>query len=957
MNDDTPRETENTDTAQAAPGQPSPGAPQIPVSPVDTATCESCGATIDVRGIEPFSRVACPSCGAEREIPGKFAHFVLLKHLGTGGMGTTFLAEEEQLGRRVAVKVIRNRIEAGSAEYEAFKNEAQSAARLNHPHVAQVYSFGEEGGCPYLEMELVPGGDLAQFIVKGATLDPAFVMRVGLEIAEGLKAAEEVGLFHGDVKPDNILFDENMAAKLVDFGIASRASQGAAGELWGTPFYIAPEKVQKKTNSARSDIYSLGATLYHAIAGKPPYDGEDAVAVIKARFAGPPPAIETLRPDVEPEVSRILSRMMYNDLFMRYPNYTSLIGDLKKYLSGVSDLRKQGPRTAAARAAAATGSFKAPADVQAPGAGGKKKFVIQKGQLEAAEAMKEMEAAAGGGGDGGKKKVIRLGGASSGPNEPVITPENGDSAGDGEDGGRKRGFGCSLKAVLIAVTGVVVLAIAGVVVAIAMFVAKNREARAAEASTRERIAEVESGYFKAADEIEPVLAAARARDAAMVKEFKPLDDLAKKAFDIPFPVPDLEPAGESAPAPAPAEPQAAPAAGAAASPAADGAEAPAADGAEAPAPADAGADALAALAGASAGDLAALAGMAGGDIAGLAGAAAPLLASVEQKVLVHARDVRAALRECEKIAAEEPPAFESTRDNMPLEALEQALSVREKAWDVRTNQIARMRAILGRMDVSTREMKRGVAKVVQEGQRYVRERERREAEAAAAEAERQKELRKQEEAAEAAARGAEEAARVREVAESRRELLDRFEYTVFADRMKRMEQELATPEGKEELKWTVERAERLAALQKFLLDDVKRHGEVPRGFRGKTLQGLSADGKSLRVNLMPDFQIDKMTVADWVVLARALLEKRGHDRGALSPSEHGDMLFNTAIFAYLHGNGDIGAATLAKNLAQRALELRAALRNDAERLLPILVEDEEAGEAAAPSEGAAALEF
>ena len=951
MNDETPTATETPDLEGfPVPDGSAPEAPQIPVQPVETATCESCGATIDVRGIEPFSRVACPSCGAEREIPGRFAHFLLLKHLGTGGMGTTFLAEEEKLGRRVAVKVIRNRLEAGSAAYETFKNEAQSAARLNHPHVAQVYSFGEDGGCPYLEMELVPGGDLAQFIVNGATLDPAFVMRVGLEIAEGLKAAEEVGLFHGDVKPDNILFDENMGAKLVDFGIASRASQGAAGELWGTPFYIAPEKVQKKMNSARSDIYSLGATLYHAIAGKPPYDGEDAVAVIKARFAGPPPAIETLRPDVEPEVARILSRMMYNDLFMRYPNYTSLIGDMKKYLAGVSDLRKQGPRTAAARAAAATGSFK-PAPETQGGAGGKKKFVIQKGQLEAAEARKEMEAAAPGGGDG-KKKVIRLGGAS-GANAPVITPDP-EPSGDGGDGGekpKKRGAGCSLKAVLVAIAVLVALVIVGVVVGIARFVIGNKEAREAEERTRARIAEVEAEYFKAADEIDPLLAAAKARDAAMVKEFKPLDDLAKKAFDIPFPIPDLEPAGAAAPdAPAPApDAAAAPAEGAPA------------EGAPAEGAAEAAADAAP-----SAGDLAALAGMAGDALAAagggafdLATAAAPLLASVEQKVFVHAREVRAALRECERIAAEELPLFEGSRGDVPLAALESALKARESAWDARTNQIARMRERLDRMDKATREMRRGVAKVVQEGQRYVRERERREAEAAAAEAARQAELRKQEEAAEAAARGAEEAGRVREVAESRRELLDKFEYATFAERMKRMESELATPEGKEELRLVVERAKRIEDLRKWLIDDVKKNGEVPRGFRGKTLQGVSKDGKNLVVNLMPEFPIEKMTVADWVVLSRALLENRRPERGGISPSEHGDMLFNTALFAYVHGNGDLGAMALSKNLAKRAVELRAALRNDAEKLLPLLREEEGEGEegGAAPSEAAAALEF
>ena len=175
----------------------------------------------------------------------------------------------------------------------------------------------------------------------------SFVIRVGMEIAEGLKAAEEGGLFHGDVKPENILFDENMNAKLVDFGLASRSTQGKSDELWGTPYYIAPEKVQQKKNSARSDIFSLGATLYHAIAGKPPFDGADAVEVIKARFKGPAKPLDQVRPGVEPEVARIVTRMMYSDLFQRYPNYNSLIGDMKKYLSGVPKLRKQGPKPAA----------------------------------------------------------------------------------------------------------------------------------------------------------------------------------------------------------------------------------------------------------------------------------------------------------------------------------------------------------------------------------------------------------------------------------------------------------------------------------------------------------------------------------------------------------------------------------------------------------------------------------
>ncbi|MBQ7666488.1 MAG: hypothetical protein IJS46_00645, partial [Kiritimatiellae bacterium] len=352
---------------------------------------------------------------------------------------------------------------------------------------------------------------------------------------------------------------------------------------------------------------------------------------------------------------------------------------------------------------------------------------------------------------------------------------------------------------------------------------------------------------------------------------------------------------------------------------------------------------------------------AGGSIDSLveaATAAAPLMELAESRVLAHARKIRATLRECEKIAAEEMPAFESQNGPQTLDDLLAALAVREKAYAARTNQVGRMKALIAVMDGSLRDLKRGVAKVVQEGQRFVRERERRMVEEAAAEAKRQEEERKRAEAAEAAERGEAEAARVREVAESRQELIDKFDYDTFAVRMKRMESELATPEGRDELRWCIERAERAGALRKWLLEDIAKNGEVVRGFRGKVLTGVTPDRKKLKVNLMPDFDVDKMTVADWVVLARALLENRRPERGGLTPSEHGEMLFNTAIFAYLHGAADPGAMALARNLAAKAVELRTSLQSDAAKLLPILEDGgDDAEESAAPSEGAAALDF
>ena len=116
--------------------------------PVPTMHCSGCRILIDTSAVKPFSRVKCPACGAENDVPAKFAHFLLLKRLGAGGMGTVFLAEDVSLGRKVAIKMMQKSLGEDPAALETFRNEAQSAAKLNHPHVAQIYSFGQHRGCP-----------------------------------------------------------------------------------------------------------------------------------------------------------------------------------------------------------------------------------------------------------------------------------------------------------------------------------------------------------------------------------------------------------------------------------------------------------------------------------------------------------------------------------------------------------------------------------------------------------------------------------------------------------------------------------------------------------------------------------------------------------------------------------------------------------------------------------------
>lgn len=304
---------------------------QIVTEPVKQAACPKCGMVLDVTGLEPFTRIQCPKCQTEFQVPAKFGNFLLLKLLGMGGMGGVYRAQDEGLKRQVAIKVIQKALGSDPKFIESFQHEAQAAAQLNHPHIAQIYSFGQVAAQPYIAMELVSGGSLDKMMTNGP-IDPTLGLDIGRQIAEGLSEATAAGLVHGDVKPENILFDNDQNAKLVDFGIAAMHGSSSS-EIWGTPYYIAPEKVQKLKCDQRADIYSLGATLYHAIAGVPPFDGVDAPAVVKARFAGPAKPLKEVNKATPDAVNDIIMRMLELDPRKRYPTYDSLLTDMKHYLS------------------------------------------------------------------------------------------------------------------------------------------------------------------------------------------------------------------------------------------------------------------------------------------------------------------------------------------------------------------------------------------------------------------------------------------------------------------------------------------------------------------------------------------------------------------------------------------------------------------------------------------------
>lgn len=304
----------------------------IHIDPVPFVTCAQCHVELDTEGLPAFSSIICPQCGVETIVPGQLGNFILTQLLGMGGMGGVYAAHDKVLNRAVAIKVMNKRLGEDKEFVDNFLREAQAAARINHPSVVQIHSFGQENGMPYIVMELITGGSFDKVIAnRGGKVDAPLALRIGQEVAEGLKHAAADGLVHGDVKPENILLDDEGHAKLVDFGIASLSGH-KSDEIWGTPYYIAPEKVRRQKTDFRADIYSLGATLFHAIAGVPPFEGQDSVAVVKARLEHPAPPLASIAKGVPPEAAAIIDRMLQTDPAQRYPTYDSLLGDMRRYV-------------------------------------------------------------------------------------------------------------------------------------------------------------------------------------------------------------------------------------------------------------------------------------------------------------------------------------------------------------------------------------------------------------------------------------------------------------------------------------------------------------------------------------------------------------------------------------------------------------------------------------------------
>ena len=252
----------------------------MPDAPETIAYCHSCGAAMDVSAVAPFSNVECPNCGKHTRVKREFGPYTLVRRHAIGGMSMVFVAHDNTLDREVALKILSEEFSQDERRIAAFEEEARITASFSHPNVVRVLTHRARLR-PVLHRDGIRARRpfRAPASASAGRIPEVELLPLAIEVAQGLKAAHAAGLIHRDVKPGNILLDAEGHAKLVDFGLAlvTQGRQSARQGIWATPYYVPPETVEGYDEDFRSDIYALGATLYHALAGKPSC-GEETMA-------------------------------------------------------------------------------------------------------------------------------------------------------------------------------------------------------------------------------------------------------------------------------------------------------------------------------------------------------------------------------------------------------------------------------------------------------------------------------------------------------------------------------------------------------------------------------------------------------------------------------------------------------------------------------------------------------
>jgi serine/threonine protein kinase len=309
------------------------------------------------QGDDTFVTSTKASAGDDADDPESFPGYEVLKRLGKGGMGSVFLARQVSLDRSVALKTLNPEWASDPAFISRFVREAYAAAQLTHHNVVQIYELGRDGPVNFFSMEYVHGGSLGDRLKKTGKLPPDEAVGYVIQAASGLRFAHDRGMVHRDIKPDNLMVNDEGLVKVADLGLVktkgvsaeedaggggNRTGDGSglgslpdvtrAGSAMGSPSYMAPEQCRDATTvDGRADIYSLGCTLYAVLVGKTPYQGKTAAEVISKHLYEPPPSLARTAPDVPRDLARIVERSLAKDPAERFQSMAEFIAALKQW--------------------------------------------------------------------------------------------------------------------------------------------------------------------------------------------------------------------------------------------------------------------------------------------------------------------------------------------------------------------------------------------------------------------------------------------------------------------------------------------------------------------------------------------------------------------------------------------------------------------------------------------------
>lgn len=260
--------------------------------------------------------------------------YEIIGRVGAGGMSDVYKAKDHKLNRNVAIKVLKKEYSKDKNFVSKFRVEAQSAASLIHPNIVNVYDVGEDNGLYYIVMELIEGITLKSYIQKKGRLSARETISIAIQIANGIECAHNNQIVHRDIKPQNIMISREGKVKVTDFGIARAASSNTInGNAMGSVHYISPEQAGGKYVDEKSDIYSLGITMFEMITGKVPFDGESTVTIALKHIQNSVPSIREYIPQAPVSIEKIILKCTQNKSDKRYPKISLLIADLKRALT------------------------------------------------------------------------------------------------------------------------------------------------------------------------------------------------------------------------------------------------------------------------------------------------------------------------------------------------------------------------------------------------------------------------------------------------------------------------------------------------------------------------------------------------------------------------------------------------------------------------------------------------